>query len=123
MQVLSQKKYYPKIIGSYDPESDKLKCAKDKNELEEYYNDKPQHAMPYGMPALSEKEYDLIANWIKNNGKNDEKEIINIKEENLIKTYENFFNQTSIKNQMMSRYIYEHLYLAHLKIENINNKF
>ena len=123
MQVLSQKKYYPESIGSYDPESDELTCAKDKTELEKYYDDKPQHAMPYGMPALSEKEYDLLANWIKNKSKNDEKVIINKKEKNIIKTYENFFNQSSIKNKMMSRYIYEHIYLAHLKIEKLNNKF
>lgn len=123
MQVLSHKKYYPENIGSYDPESDELTCAKDKTELEKYYDDKPQHAMPYGMPALSEKEYDLLANWIKNKSKNDEKVIINKKEKNIIKTYENFFNQSSIKNKMMSRYIYEHIYLAHLKIEKLNNKF
>ena len=91
MQYLSQKKSNTLNIGSYDPEKDELKCVENQDELKDYFSDNPNHGMPYGMPKISDKEYNLIANWIKNGALNDEIIKTSAKEIKVLKKYENFF--------------------------------
>ena len=52
MQYLFQKDKNPLNIGEYSPETDKLTCVKDKNELTDFFDDNPHKGMPYGFPAL-----------------------------------------------------------------------
>ena len=40
-----------------------------------------------------------------------------------IKKYEDFFNDKSIKNQVTARYIYEHLFLAHISFDDNSKNF
>lgn len=124
MQFLNQKMLHPKSTGEYAPDKDELMCAKNKDELQKYFDDNPHKGMPYGMPALNKKEYNKIANWLEQGGlhKKQQKETLP-KEYKTITQWEEFFNQTPIKNRVTSRYIYEHLYLAHIQFDTIPNKF
>ena len=119
MQMLYSKKKNPKIIGSYDPEGEKLICPRNKTEIAEYMDKKPNHGMPYGLPQVTDKEYNTLASWLQQGAKGPsikEKEIRDnptpaaAKE---IKKWESFFNQTDAKHVMTARYLYEHLHLAH----------
>ena len=64
MHMLFDKKKNPKVIGSYEPEKDELICPRNKEELDEYMDEKENHGMPYGFPALKEGEYQTLAQWI-----------------------------------------------------------
>ena len=64
MHMLHDKKKNPKVIGSYKPEEDDLVCPKDLEEMGEYLEDKPNHGMPYGFPALKESEYETLTQWL-----------------------------------------------------------
>ncbi|MBN2816315.1 MAG: fatty acid cis/trans isomerase [Campylobacterales bacterium] len=118
--LLHDKQLHPEIVGNYDPEHDTLSCPKDKEELEEYLDDKPYHGMPYGFPALTKEEHSIIMSWLANGAKGP-----NETQENKLKTpspanahnialWEEFLNKQDAKHKMTARYLYEHLYLAHL---------
>ncbi|WP_419769894.1 MAG: fatty acid cis/trans isomerase [Candidatus Marinarcus sp.] len=115
MRFLYQKMKNPKSIGKYSPETDELSCVKNRSELETYFNDNPHKGMPYGFPALEDKEYNLVQTWLSQGAKNSTHvEAISQKDSLQIQKFEAFFNQSDIKHQVMARYIYEHLFLAHI---------
>ena len=60
MQYLFQKEVNPLNLGAYSPETDELTCVKNKDELEEFFDDNPHKGMPYGFPALQKDEYNLL---------------------------------------------------------------
>ena len=64
IHLLYDKKMHPKIVGNYDPESDKLICPRNKEEVGEYLEDKPNHGMPYGFPELTNKQYTTLTQWL-----------------------------------------------------------
>lgn len=124
MDFLNQKNLYPKSKGIYSPEKDELTCAKNKNELAKYFEKNPNHGMPYGFPALKEQEYNLLMTWLNKGAVNDTKiKTTSKKEKELIKNFEDFFNKKNIKHQVTARYIYEHLFLAHISFDDKSGNF
>lgn len=97
----------------------------------------PRLAMPFGLPGLSQKEILTIASWIKNGAKNHEEEdlkanSISSAEHKIIKEWESFLNRglsiksdkhLAYKHHLTSRYLYEHLFLAHLFIKTSKRNF
>lgn len=124
MQYLYQKKLNPQILGSYNPEEDELSCVKNSKELNEYFQDNPHKGMPYGFPSLAQRDYKLLMNWLDKGAKvKKKKEIIPAKEQILITRFEKFFNQKDIKHKVTARYIYEHLFLAHISFDKNSKNF
>ena len=85
-----------------------------------YINENPAGRMPYGLPALEKKEIDLISTW-QNLGspgpqiKKQERKILEHEDvKDNVKKWESFFNRSSLKARLSSRYIYEHLFLANI---------
>ncbi|CAM3433877.1 fatty acid cis/trans isomerase [Arcobacter aquimarinus] len=124
MQYLFQKQTNPLNIGEYSPETDKLSCVKNKDELAKYFDENPHKGMPYGFPALKKEEYNLLMTWLKQGAIDDTKkdEITNF-EKKQIKKFEEFLNNKNIKHQVTSRYIYEHLFLAHISFDEKSGNF
>jgi len=129
MHLLHDKKQNPQIIGEYSPESDELICPRDKKELAEYLDEKPNHGMPYGFPALKKGEYQILASWLLKGAKGP-----SLKEQKVLETpskaakieidkFENFFNGDNAKQRLSSRYLYEHLYLAHIYFSDAKSEF
>ena len=129
MQMLYSKEKNPKIIGSYDPEGETLMCPRDKEEIAEYMEEKPNHGMPYGLPKITDSEYVTLASWLQQGAKGpttqEQKEINmpSLSAEKEIAKWENFFNQTDAKHVMTARYLYEHLHLAHWNFTEAPNEF
>ena len=123
MQYLYQKMKNPLIIGKYSPETDELSCVKDKDELAQYFEDNPHKGMPYGFPALTKKEYNLLMTWLKQGLPNDTINTIPNKEQLQIQKFEKFFNNENIKYKVTARYIYEHLFLAHISFDDNSENF
>lgn len=124
MQYLFQKELNPQLKGNYSPETEKLTCVKNKDELENYFDKNPHKAMPYGFPGLSKSEYNTLMTWLDSGFKNDtkEEEILDF-EQNEIKKFEDFLNNPNIKHKVTARYIYEHLFLAHIYFDETSNNF
>ncbi|PHS01600.1 MAG: 9-hexadecenoic acid cis-trans isomerase [Oceanobacter sp.] len=80
----------------------------------QYAEDHPQWGMPYGLPALSEDEYTLLTEWISNGATMSQPDQIPGDLHAQISEWENYLNDDSLKQQLASRYIFEHLFLANL---------
>lgn len=82
----------------------------------------PQWGMPYGLPALNEREFTAIKQWLAMGAKATDRPAPDPAYQPLIERWEAFFNGDSLKQQLMSRYIYEHLFIGHLYFEAGNNQ-
>lgn len=129
LQLLHHKMKQPKSLGEYFSESDDLTCSKDIEELSEFLDDNPNKGMPYGFPALTQKEYLTLQSWLYQGGEESLNEKQKLSEQpskkaqKQIEKFEAFLNDPDSKNVMSARYIFEHLYLAHLNFQTSPNEF
>jgi len=129
IQLLSHKIKNPKSSGEYRPDSDDLTCAKNGSELADYLEKHPNRGMPYGFPPLKEAEFDLVAGWLYQGAKGpspaEQQALETAKpvDAAAILKWETFFNHQDPKHAMTARYIYEHLFLAHIKFGTATNEF
>lgn len=122
------------INGMEGPESKKQKkylaeesrvCPQNggDEEFEKYLEKNPAGRMPYGLPALEKSQISTIMKWISDgsHGPVLEKLEAKISEADFFKAkilqWEAFFNRPSLKAQLVSRYFYEHLFLADIYFE------
>jgi len=129
MHMLYDKKKNPEVLGAYSPETDDLICPKNKKEINEYMDKKANHGMPYGFPALKDGEYQTLAQWIYRGAKGPSKveqkalmtpsKIAALK----IKKWEEFLNNSDAKYSVTARYLYEHLFLAHINFKSSPDEF
>ena len=74
----------------------------------------PLWGMPYGLPGLNDQEFQLTMDWLKQGAEMGVPPGISAKVQQQINEWEKFFNGDSLKEQLVNRYIYEHLFLAQL---------
>ncbi len=129
MHLLQEKVNNPKIEGEYRPETEKLICSRNQEEVGEYLEKKEHRGMPYGFPAMSDKEFDTLKNWLAQGAHGpSEAEIkaynsASTKASEKIAKWEEFLNKSDAKHVMTARYLYEHLYLAHVNFGNSDKEF
>lgn len=75
----------------------------------------PLWGMPYGLPALGQDENDTLIRWVAE-GAPYQPAVSRITDDlrSQIESWELFLNQGSLKGRLMARYMYEHLFAAHL---------
>lgn len=89
-------------------------------ELERYKKANPAGRMPFGLPPLEPRELKTVQNWLLKGApgpvlKDREDAILNQKLlAPLISDWEALLNGKTLQSKLSSRYIYEHLFLAHL---------
>lgn len=96
--------------------------------MDAFEKDHPEWGMPYGLPGLSNTEFNTIENWIAAGSPVATEAPLPTAIENQITAWEVFFNGSSNQQKLMSRYIYEHLFLAHLyfgdvKLSDTKNRY
>ncbi len=77
----------------------------------------PELAMPYGLPPLTTAQLQTVGAWLQAGAPVPEKRpvhAISKKTKNEISDWEELLNKKDLRHQLVSRYIYEHLFLAHL---------
>ena len=121
-QLLAQKRRHPTPAGGLLPSSFELaldterKCPR-LEEQPEYEKHQPLWGMPYGMPAIDDAEFALIERWLAAGAPAEPPPPLPAAVQNQVRTWEAFFNGDSLKQQLVSRYLFEHLFLAHLHFE------
>lgn len=129
LQILQHKMKNPKIIGDYFSEADDLTCSATSIELDGYLNKHPNNGMPFGFPPLKQKEFELIAGWLAQGAKGpspaeQQKLTTPMAADTIaIAQWETFLNNKDPKYAMTARYLYEHLFLAHIKFGTTTNEF
>jgi hypothetical protein len=99
---------------SFDFNLDPSQYCPSMETLESYAHTKPLWGMPYGLPALNDREYQLTMDWLKQGADMGIPPAIPANVQQQIQEWEIFFNGDSLKAQLVNRYIYEHLFLAQL---------
>ncbi|RNC71452.1 MAG: peptidylprolyl isomerase [Desulfuromonadales bacterium] len=129
IQMLSHKMKNPKSVGEYRPETDDLTCAENREELGGYLEKHPNRGMPFGFPPLKQEEFEIVAGWLVQGAKGPDAaqqqalETPKAADAAAIQQWEEFLNQDDAKHGMTARYLYEHLFLAHLKFGTSTNEF
>lgn len=83
--------------------------------------------MPFGFPELTDRESSDIYNWIQDGAPPPPDSLfMQMRQPSKPKTiadWENFFNEPGFKHEITARYIYEHLFLAHIYFEDMPGEF
>lgn len=89
--------------------------------MQQYEANKPLAGMPYGLPALSSSEHELLMAWIEGGAK---MSVPNLGAEYLdrVAEWETFLNGDDNKTRLVARYIYEHLFRADLYFDDMPEK-
>jgi hypothetical protein len=121
IELLSHKMNNTKSVGEYKSEADDLTYSQNPEELGGYLEKHPNNGMPFGFPALKQEEFDIIAGWLAQGAKGPDaaqQEMLTAPKASdayAVKQWETFLNLDDAKHSMTARYLYEHLFLAHLK--------
>ncbi|MET0282251.1 MAG: fatty acid cis/trans isomerase [Steroidobacteraceae bacterium] len=78
----------------------------------------PLWGMPYGLPALSPAEQGTMQSWLAAGAPAAPAAPLSPTLAKEVEYWEALFNGTSLKQQLAARYIYEHLFLAHVYLED-----
>jgi hypothetical protein len=80
----------------------------------------PELGMPYGLPPLSQSEMAILSEWIAHgaSGPSDaglaSRRMAPLELQTQVRAWESFLNGSTSREKLMARYLYEHLFTAHL---------
>jgi hypothetical protein len=87
--------------------------------MSKYEKDHPQWGMPFGMPALTSSEVQTVSTWLSAGAKTQGPPPMPDGYARELAAWEAFFNGDSLKEQLMSRYMFEHLFLANIYFDEL----
>ena len=103
---------------SFDLALDREQFCPKPEEFDRFADEHPLWGMPYAMPNLSAKEYGTLVQWIAQGSPAETPNPPSAQAAKQIEAWERFFNGTSNKQKLVNRYLYEHLFQAHLHFTN-----
>jgi hypothetical protein len=83
-------------------------------EFPKYQRQHPKWGMPYAMPGLSQKEEDTLLQWLQEGAKVEPGLTVSNPSTPKVEKWESYFNGPTLKQKLVSRYLYEHLFIGHL---------
>lgn len=126
-QLLLQKKEHPtpkagRLPAQFDYRLDRQQQCVTENTLADYKQDYPLFGMPYGLPPLTMTEFDILQTWVAQGAPMSRPKKLSKQVQTEIARWEATFNQPSLKAQLINRYLYEHLFLAHIYFSDLNEE-
>jgi len=94
----------------------KQQCAKQET-FDNYARDYPLQGMPYGLPGLLPDEHASLTQWLEQGAPRLDRPYLSDTLRQQINAWEAFLNGSTDKERLMARYLYEHLFLASLYLE------
>ncbi|MCB0421334.1 MAG: fatty acid cis/trans isomerase [Bdellovibrionales bacterium] len=92
-------------------------------ELPHFMEQHSNWGMPFGLPNLTEREYETLVLWLAQGAQTDQKATLLKKaERKSLNAWEQLLNQKDLKSQLISRYLYEHLFLAHIQFVQFDKR-
>ncbi len=120
LHLLEAKMKRPRSRGEYQAEATDLTCASNTREVSAFLDRHPDRGMPFGFPALSPREYSILASWLQQGAvgptPKEQAELTRPSQAAAVEIakWETFLNRDDAKHAMTARYLYEHFFLAHL---------
>ncbi|MGR5062920.1 fatty acid cis/trans isomerase [Photobacterium sp. DNB22_13_2] len=100
--------------GEWDFSLDRDQQCPTIEEMNTYEQNYPEWGMPYGLPQISDKDNQVLMDWLSNGALMATSPQPDTKTLKKVADWEAFLNGSSLKQQLASRYIYEHLFVSHL---------
>jgi hypothetical protein len=95
-------------------------CASVEN-FSQFESDYPLWGMPYGLPAISHEQFNTVRRWLEQGAVASPQPEPSKAAQLQIAKWEAFFNGGSLKQQLVARYMYEHLYIANLYFSEVSS--
>ena len=86
-------------------------------EFDTYERKSPLAGMPYALPGLDAREMDIVRRWLEAGAPYEGELPLSDLQRRQVQAWEAFLNGASAKERLMSRYLYEHLFLGNLHFE------
>ncbi len=117
LKLLTQKVQHPQVASmplgrEYDVAIDRKQQCPAPDEYARFAKRFPQWGMPYGLPGLADTEFATLADWLARGAPYRPPAAPDPASLEQVAAWEGFLNGTSPKERLMSRYLYEHLFLA-----------
>ncbi len=107
--------------GLFDFSAGRAQSCTTLDQMPKYAKDHPQWGMPFGLPALTSAEMHSVAEWLSAGATARPPAPLPDAYQSAVIEWESFFNGASMKAQLMSRYMYEHLFLADIYFDEIGS--
>ena len=95
--------------------------------IESYLEKRPYAGMPFGFPAISDEDRSVIYNWLVAGAPGptaaEMKREQTASRPELIQRWESFLNQADKRSPLVSRYIFEHIFLATISFKEMPGEF
>ncbi len=84
-------------------------------EFDDYADNHPMEGMPLAVTGLTDQEFNTLKQWMQNGAPLEEEPLtLSADEQQQIQQWENLLNHRDNRHALVARWLYEHLYLAHL---------
>ena len=119
MQLLSLRARHPSLQPK-KPVEDSNFCPADSDQGALVAQSTPEIGMPYGLPPLSQSEIGTLSEWTARGapGPSDaslaSRNMVPPQLQTQVRAWEAFLNGPTPREKLVARYLYEHLFLAHL---------
>lgn len=89
------------------------------DQMDDYAKDHPLGGMPLGAPALTNDEFRTVQTWLRQGAPlGDDRIELSKGERGHIKAWQDWLNRAGKRRQLVARWLYEHLFLAHLYFDD-----
>jgi hypothetical protein len=111
-----------KLPDSFDLSLDRDQQCPTIEEFDRFEAKFPLWGMPYALPALGEEDDRVLMRWLEEGAPYAPPPPLGEAYQERIVRWETFLNGGTPKQQLMSRYIYEHLFLGHIYFDDIEER-
>jgi len=124
-RMLALKQENPLPAGGTLPESitlglDRKQVCTKPDMFDGFAREHPLWGMPYGLPGLGAEENDTLVDWIRRGAPGVARAPASPALADAVQRWEAFFNGPSLKERLMARYLYEHLFIGDLYFSGLD---
>jgi hypothetical protein len=117
LKQLNPQPRFGMLPDSMDVSLDREQVCTTREKFDKYAKKHPGWGMPYAMPNLSDDEYRVLVQYLAQGAPPLPVPTTSAAVHDQITRWEAFLNDRSLKQQLSSRYLYEHLFQAHIHFD------
>ncbi len=123
-KMLSLKEKYPlptegPLPDNFDFALDRKQSCPKPSQFGLYNQNRPYQGMPFGFPGIDPDRMAVMAEWLNRGAPGVAIDPRSAAEQRAVDEWEAFFNQSANKARLMSRYIYEHVFIGNLYFDEL----
>jgi hypothetical protein len=107
------------LPDSFDFRLDREQSCPRPDQMDAYAEARPEQGMPFGFPGLDAEEQAVLTRWLGAGAPGTPVPVPSAAEQAEVQRWEAFFNGTSLRERLMARYMYEHLFIGSLHFDDL----